>query len=64
MRLEIQTLRGRMAEVRAYAWSVISLPGVIQGDVQFRLVEDALRDDGFVPARDLQLTHKSKKSPR
>jgi metal-responsive CopG/Arc/MetJ family transcriptional regulator len=64
MRLEIQTLRGRMAEVRAYAWSIISLAGVMQGDVQYRLVEGALRDDGFVAARDLHPTRKPKKSSR
>jgi CopG family nickel-responsive transcriptional regulator len=63
-RLEIQTLRGRMAEVRAYAWSIISLPGVMQGDVQYRLVEGALRDEGFVPARDLRLARTPKKPSR
>lgn len=49
-RLEVQLLRGRVADVRAYAWSVISLAGVTHGDVQYRMVGGAMRDSGFVPA--------------
>lgn len=52
-RLEVQMLRGRMHELRAYAWAVISLPGVLHGQVQYRVLHGALRDDGFVPAAEL-----------
>ncbi len=61
LRMETQILRGRVAEVRAYAWSVISLAGVMQGDVQYRVVEGALRDEGFVAAVDRRMPRTSKR---
>jgi len=50
LRLEVQMLRGRVSDVRAYAWSVISMAGVQHGDVQYRVVNGAMRDSGFLPA--------------
>jgi len=52
LRMEVQLLRGRVSEVRAYAWSVVSMPGVMHGDVQLRVAQDALRDN-FIPAAEL-----------
>lgn len=55
LRMEVQLLRGRVADLRAYAWSVISLPGVQHGEVHFRAVPGVLRDSGFVLAAEMQM---------
>ncbi|WP_234264655.1 nickel-responsive transcriptional regulator NikR [Hydrogenophaga sp. NFH-34] len=57
LRMEVQLLRGRVSEVRAYAWSVVSLPGVTHGEVQLRVAQGALRDN-FIPAANLPLPRK------